>query len=38
MIVKRYWRKYTKNYTSHTEWKGWFLLGFIPLYIEQVLY
>ena len=36
MIVKRYWRKYTKNYTGHTEWKGWFLLGFIPLYVVQI--
>lgn len=37
MIVKRYWREYKKD-MSHTGWKGWFLLGFIPLYIEQVLY
>ena len=38
MIVKRYWRKYKKNYTGHTDWKGWFLLGFIPLYVEQISY
>ena len=37
MIVKRYWRKYKKD-MSHTAWKGWFLFGFIPLYVEQVLY
>lgn len=36
MIVKRYWRKYKKNYTGYTDWKGWFLLGFIPLYIVQI--
>ena len=37
MIVKRYWRKYPKNGVGYTGWKGWFLFGFIPLYIEQVL-
>ena len=36
MIVKRYWRKYKKNYTGHTDWKGWFLFGFIPLYVVQI--
>ena len=35
MIVKRYWRKYHKGY-GHTDYKGIFLLGFIPLYIEMI--
>ena len=33
MIVKRHWRKgYFPTYTYYT---GWFLFGFIPLYIYQ---
>lgn len=31
MIVKRYWTK-TKNIYK-TDWVGYFLFGFIPLYI-----
>lgn len=31
MIVKKYWRKY--KYSKHSDRMGWFLFGFIPLYI-----
>lgn len=33
MIVKKYWRKYKKN-GQHSDRKGWFIFGLIPLYIE----
>jgi hypothetical protein len=36
MIVYRYWQKKDKcrpNIVSH--WEGWFLFGFIPLYVGQ---
>ena len=36
MIVMKYWRKWNKRGASHTDWKGYFLLGFIPLYIKQI--
>ena len=32
MIVKKCWRKY--KYSKHSDRIGWFLFGFIPLYIE----
>lgn len=37
MIVKRYWIKYPKYGIGHTIYEGYFLFGFIPLYIKQVL-
>lgn len=33
MIVKKYWRKYKNN--RHSDCVGWFLFGFIPLYIKM---
>ena len=32
MIVKKYWRKYKNG--QHSDRMGWFLFGFIPLYIK----
>lgn len=32
MIFVRYWRKYPKNCMGFIDYKGVFLLGFIPLY------
>ena len=38
MIVKYVWctDHYDKNWRVHKErtWRGWFLFGFIPLYVE----
>ena len=34
MIVKKSWWSY-KNYRRNKRWTGWFLLGFIPLYIKM---
>lgn len=34
MIVKKYWHK--SSGIDYTCWKGYFLFGFIPLYIEQI--
>lgn len=36
MIVVRYWRKWNKRGVGHTDYKGVFLFGFIPLYIEMI--
>ena len=36
MIVMKHWRKFNKRGVGHTDWKGCFLFGFIPLYIEQI--
>lgn len=33
MIVKKYWRKY--KHSKYSDRMGWFLFGFIPLYIEM---
>lgn len=33
MVVSRYWRT---GRIFYKYWKGWFLLGFIPLYIKQI--
>ena len=33
MIVKKCWRKYKNG--RHSDRMGWFLFGFIPLYIEM---
>lgn len=39
MIVKRIWIKKRRDIFGHidkiTSWEGWFLFGFIPLYIRQ---
>ena len=34
MIIKRRWRRYTRP-VGHYDYMGWFLFGFIPLYIER---
>lgn len=34
MIVKRYWTKH--HLTYKTDWVGYFLFGFIPLYMAHV--
>lgn len=36
MIIMKYWRKWNKRGIGHTDWKGYFLFGFIPLYIKQI--
>ena len=36
MIFVKYWRKYRKNCMGYTDYKGVFLFGFIPLYIEMI--
>jgi hypothetical protein len=36
MIVKKRWIEYTHGGTAHTFWQGWYLFGFIPLYLRQV--
>lgn len=35
MIVKKYWRKYRRNYSEHSDRMGYFLFGFIPIYVEM---
>lgn len=34
MIVKRIWRKYRRHYTESSARMGYFLFGFIPIYME----
>ena len=34
MIVKKYWRKWNRGGVDYTDWKGYFLFEFIPIYIE----
>lgn len=34
MIVKRYWS--TRRHANRKEWRGWFLFGLLPVYIEQI--
>ena len=34
MIIKRTWKKYKTYFTGYI-YTGWFLLGFIPLYIRR---
>lgn len=36
MIFVKYWRKYPKNRMGYIDYKGIFLFGFIPLYIEMI--
>ena len=36
MIVMKHWLKWSKRGVGHTDWKGYFHFGFIPLYIEQI--
>lgn len=36
MIVMKHWRKWSKRGVGHTDWEGYFLFGFIPLYIKQI--
>ena len=33
MIIKRFYTKYTRNNVWKYDCVGWFLFGFIPLYI-----
>lgn len=35
MIVKKYWRKWNRKGVGYTKWKGYFLFGLIPIYIEM---
>ena len=35
MIVKKYWRRYKNKYTKYSDCKGYFLFGFIPIYVEM---
>lgn len=36
MIFVKNWRKYYRNRMGYTDYKGVFLFGFIPLYIEMI--
>ena len=36
MIVKKYWDTH-RGHHDYRYWKGWFLFGFIPLYIEELI-
>ena len=36
MIVKKYWRKWNRTGVGYSDWKGYFLFGLIPIYIEMV--
>ena len=36
MIVKRYWDNWNKRRNKICCYMGYFLFGFIPLYIEQI--
>jgi hypothetical protein len=35
MIIKRFWRKYNRKCTKHSDRMGYFLFGLIPLYVEM---
>jgi hypothetical protein len=35
MIVYKRWQKRLKGGSIVEQWEGWFLFGFIPLYIRQ---
>lgn len=35
MIVYKRWHKANKFSSLPEQWEGWFLFGFIPLYIRQ---
>ena len=34
MIVKRFWRKYRRGNSQSSDRMGYFLFGFIPIYME----
>ena len=36
MIVKKYWRKRNRGGVGYSDWKGYFLFCFIPIYIEML--
>jgi len=41
MIVKKFWQtkirwKYNGSVKETKTWRGWFLFGIIPLYIEMI--
>lgn len=33
MIVRKKWHKFKDSWTKRVDYEGWFLFGFIPLYI-----
>lgn len=35
MIIKRYWTKYNRRGTKSKSCMGYFLFGFIPLYVKM---
>jgi hypothetical protein len=38
MIIKKVWTTGKKQNFNYKVWVGWFLLGFVPIYIEQIKY
>lgn len=36
MIVKKYFVTFNKRFISKRNWVGYFLFGFIPLYIREL--
>lgn len=38
MIVKKMWHTGYKHKGNYAEFEGWFLFGFIPLYIRQTAF
>ena len=35
MIIKKFWRKYDRKTAKHSDRMGYFLFGFIPIYVEM---
>lgn len=35
MIIKRHWHKYRGRSRSRYNYYGWFLFGFIPIYVVR---
>ncbi len=35
MIIKRKWMKLDEETGLYVNWSGWYLFGFIPLYLTQ---
>ena len=38
MIIEKVWNTGWKHKHTWKLWKGWFLFGFIPLYVKQLEY
>ena len=36
MIVKKYWTSGNYKKRNYRDWCGWFLLGFIPMYVYEI--